>query len=116
MTIVAGGSRSFERRQDLLVFLLKNGSVTGHWDAARGGLCLHLIFGQSKTLPEANSSMVYERGIVVEPKRVNAGRRRGIVVSQADISKGKIARPVCVVTHQHVVGIHRNLRMRHAVR
>ena len=62
MMIVVGGGRCPERRQYLLVFLLKNGSVTGHGDAARGGLRLHLIFGQSQTLPEANASGVHELG------------------------------------------------------
>src|SRR5580704_8545885 len=115
MTIVVGGCRSLERRQYLLVLPLKNGSVTGHGDAARGGLRMHLIFGQSETLPEANASCVHIRGIIIEPERINAGRRQGVVVAQADIAKWKIARPVCVITHQHVVGIHRYLRVGDAV-
>src|SRR5580704_15352576 len=112
MMIVAGGGRSLERRQYLLILLLKNCSVTGHGDAARGGLGLHLIFGQSETLPEANAGSVHKGGIVVEPKGVNARGRNGVVVSQAQVAKGKVPRPVCVVTHQHVVRIHGNLRMR----
>src|SRR5580698_4161555 len=94
MMIVAGGGRSLERRQYLLILLLKNGSVTGHGDAARGGLRLHLIFGQSEALPEANTSCMHVCGIVIESERVNAGRRQGVVVAQADIAKWKITRPV----------------------
>src|SRR5580704_4034300 len=115
MSIVVGGARCPERRQYLLVFFLKNGSVTGHRDTARGGLRSHLIFSQSKTLPEANAGMVNKHGIVVEPEGVNAGWRHGVVVAQADVAKWKVAGPVCVVTHQHVVRIHRNLRVRYAV-
>src|ERR1700722_13122162 len=79
MSIVVGCARCPERRQYLLVFFLKNGSVTGHGDAARGGLRLHLIFSQSKTLPEANAGMMNKHGIVTEPKCVDAGWRHGIV-------------------------------------
>src|ERR1039457_6572296 len=85
MTIVAGGGRCLERRQYLLVFLLKNGSVTGNGDAARRRLLLHLIFGQSETLPEANAGCVHECRIVVEPKRIDAGRRQRVVISLTDL-------------------------------
>src|ERR1700678_945768 len=107
MMIIAGGSRSLERRQYLLVLLSKNCSVTGHGNAARGGLRLHLSFGQSKTLPEANTRSMHERGVVIEPKGINAGRRHGIVVRQAEIVEGKNIRPVRVGHPQHVVVVPR---------
>src|ERR1700733_722790 len=115
MTIIAGGGRSLERRQYLLVLLLKNGSVTGHGNAARGGLRSDLIFGQSEALPEANASCVNKCGIVVEPEGIDTGRRHGVVVVQANVVKWKIARPVRVVAHQHVVRIYGNLRVGDAV-
>src|ERR1700722_9550089 len=116
MMIVAGGGRCLERRQYLLVLLLKNGSVTGYGDSVRGGLRSDLVFRQSETLPQPNAGSVNERGIEAEPESVDAGGRQGGVVAQADIVKRKIARPVCVIAHQHVVRIHRNLRVGDAVR
>src|ERR1700722_868984 len=116
LMIVVVGGRCLELRQYLLVFLSKNGSVLGHGNAACGGLRLHLVFGQSETLPEANAGSVDECAIVVEAESVNTWRGGHIVIVQADGDEREIARPVGVVTHQHVVGIHGYLRVRDAVR
>src|ERR1700722_17984680 len=115
MMIVAGGGRCLERRQYLLVLLLKNGSVTGYGDSVRGGLRSDLVFRPSEALPQPNAGSVTDRGIKAEPESVDAGGRQGVVVAQADIVKRKIARPVCVIAHQHVVRIYRHLRVGDAV-
>src|SRR5579863_2662234 len=109
------GARSFERRNDFLVSFPENGPVLREGQALRGGLGTELILGDSQALPQADSGSVYEHGIVIEAKGVDTGGRRCVVVGEADFQEREIARPICVIAHQHVVRIHGDLRMRYAV-